>query len=80
MTDFTLCQVADTISRNRHPAMSLCANSSVRHNQMEYMTPAIRIALRTIVTILAISRMESCQSCLGSYALAVSLAAVEREH
>jgi hypothetical protein len=47
--------------------------------QMEYAIPAIRRALTITVAIPAISRMESCQSCLGSYAIAVSLAAVERE-
>jgi hypothetical protein len=50
------------------------------HYQMEYAIPAIRRALT--ITVGNTSHFEDgkLQSCLGSYAIAVSLAAVEREH
>ena len=59
-------------------ACSLCQILH-RHHQMEYAMPAITTPLRTIVTMLAVW-MESCQSCFGSNAMPVSLAAAEREH
>ena len=64
-------RAADTISRNRHSAMHVCRHilcqlkASGRH-QMEYTILASATALRMSVATLATSRMESCQSCLGS--------------
>ena len=57
---------------------SLCQTAPWHHCQMEYMTPAIRIALTMIVAMPAVSRMESCQSCFGSNAMLHSSAAAER--
>ena len=39
------------------------------HHQMEYAMPAISRALVITVAMPAVSRMESCQSCLGSNAM-----------
>ena len=45
------------------------SDDHVGRHKMEYATPAIKTALRTIEAMPAVSRMESCQSCFGSNAM-----------